>query len=139
MGAIRYFYEQTRFRMAQPIKVRQWLKRVARQEGWDIANLNYIFCSDAYLLSLNQSHLRHNTLTDVITFQYHQSGQPIEGDVFISIPRVRENAKKFGSPFTDELHRVMVHGLLHLMGYADKRPADKKRMQKKETACLSLR
>ncbi|GIV37034.1 MAG: endoribonuclease YbeY [Cyclobacteriaceae bacterium] len=136
---IRYFYEGTQFRLPNPLKTKRWLLKAARQEGKEIGNLNYIFCSDRYLLRLNIAHLNHRTLTDIITFQYHTEGEDIEGDVFISIPRVRENARKYRCSFTDELHRVMAHGLLHLMGYGDKKPGEKEYMRKKEEACLSLR
>lgn len=139
MGAIRYFYEGTRFRLPHPLKTKRWLLKAAKQEGKEIAHLNYIFCSDRYLLHLNIAHLNHRTLTDIITFQYHTEGEDIEGDVFISIPRVRENARKYQCSFADELHRVMVHGLLHLMGYTDKKPVEKETMRKKEGAYLSLR
>ncbi len=140
MGAcIRYFYEGTTFRMVHPLKTKKWLMRVAEKEGQAIESLSYIFCSDAYLFRLNKTHLKHRTLTDILTFQYHERGKPLAGDIFISIPRVRENARKYKVDFSDELHRVMVHGLLHLLGYRDKSQGQKKAMRKKETACLSLR
>ncbi|MCX7636427.1 MAG: rRNA maturation RNase YbeY [Cyclobacteriaceae bacterium] len=136
---IRYFSEGTSFRPENPIKIRKWLVKVASAEKQEIGNINYIFCTDRYLLKINQSYLRHHSLTDIITFQYNETGQPLEGDIFISIPRIRENAKKFKATFNDELHRVMVHGLLHLMGYTDKKTHDKAIMRKKETTYLSLR
>jgi rRNA maturation RNase YbeY len=97
-----------------------------------------VLCTDAVLLPLNQGYLRHNTLTDIITFQFHDKGEPLAGEIYISIDRVRENAIKFKVSAQEELHRVMVHGLLHLMGYTDKRASDKGRMRKKEDTYLSL-
>ena len=101
--------------------------------------LNYIFCSDAFLLSLNVEYLNHNTLTDVITFDNSDDSKGIQGEIYISIDRIRENAKKYRVPFERELHRVMIHGLLHLLGYADKTPLQKKMMRKKESTYLSLK
>jgi rRNA maturation RNase YbeY len=138
-GAVRYFTEGIVFRLSNPLKTKRWLIKVAQSENQAIGNINYIFCSDKYLMKINRQFLRHRSLTDIITFQYHSKGQPLEGDIFISIQRVRDNAKKFKVDITDELHRVMVHGLLHLMGYADKTPAQKRKMRKKESTCLSLR
>lgn len=138
-AAIRYFNEGVVFRLNNPLKTKRWLQRVAEAENQSIGNLNYIFCSDRHLLKINLQFLRHHSLTDIITFQYHEEGQPLEGDIFISIPRVRDNARKFKVNFTDELHRVMAHGLLHLMGYRDKTPAEKRVMREKEASCLSLR
>lgn len=137
--SIRYFTEGVAFRLNNPLKTKRWLQKVAASENQLIGNLNYIFCSDSHLLKINRHFLRHNSLTDIITFQYHEKGQPIEGDIFISIPRVRENARKFKASVADELHRVMVHGLLHLMGYKDKTRAEKQLMREKEASCLSLR
>jgi rRNA maturation RNase YbeY len=138
-GRIRYFSEGTAFRLEHPIRTSRWLRRVAEAENQWIFQLNYIFCSDRYLLRLNREYLRHDTLTDIITFPYHQPGNPVEGDIFISIHRVRENSRRYGVPFTDELHRVMVHGLLHLLGYGDGTASEKRLMRDKETAYLSLR
>lgn len=138
-GTVRYFTEGIVFRLNHPLKTKKWLIRVAESENQTIGNINYIFCSDRHLLKINRQYLGHRTLTDIITFQYHIDGQPLEGDIFISIPRVKENATKYKANPTDELHRVMVHGLLHLMGYRDKTPAEKKAMREKEASCLSLR
>lgn len=138
-GFVRYFSEGVAFKPRNPIKIKKWLHKVASTKNLTIGSINYIFCSDKYLASINGRYLRHKSLTDIITFQYNEKGQPLEGDIFISVPRVRENAKKFKVSFDDELHRVMVHGLLHLMGYADKTPAQKRLMRIKETSCLSLR
>lgn len=116
-----------------------WIKRVVEKEGATIEEINFIFCSDSYLLTLNQGFLKHNTLTDIITFDNSGPDAFISGEIYISIERVRENAAKFQVQFEDELNRVMIHGVLHLLGYKDKKPAEKALMRKKEEACLSLR
>jgi rRNA maturation RNase YbeY len=136
--AVRLFYEGTRFRLRDREASIRWLKQTAKAEGKTLGDVNYILCSDAVLLPLNQSYLKHNTLTDIITFQYHKRGEPLVGEIYISIERVRDNAVKFGVSTKEELHRVMVHGLLHLMGYTDKTASAKARMRKKEDAYLSL-
>lgn len=118
-----------------------WLENVVQHNKKTIGEINYIFCSDEYLLRLNKQYLDHNTLTDIITFDYSKD-QPkknmIAADIFISTDRVRENAEKFEVTFTDELHRVMVHGLLHLCGFKDKTVKDQARMRRKENESLHL-
>jgi probable rRNA maturation factor len=104
-----------------------------------INEINYIFCSDSYLLSLNKGFLKHNTLTDIITFDNSEGTGSMEGEIYISIERVKENATKYDVSFEDELNRVMIHGILHLLGYKDKKPSEKALMRKKEEAYLSLR
>lgn len=139
MADIDFFNQDISFTLPNPIKTRRWIRAVIAAEKKQLAHLNYIFCSDEYLLSLNRQYLKHRTLTDIITFDHSENRGEIEGDIFISIDRVKENAEKLGTPFVDELHRVMIHGVLHLAGYADKSPADKTRMRRKEDASLSLR
>lgn len=134
---VRFFSEKIKFSFKDKSKLREWLKKTAEAENKKISELNYISCSDEYLLELNKQYLKHNTLTDIITFDYsNERKQDVEfrvsGDIYISIPRVKENAKKFGVDFRDELHRVMVHGLLHLFGYKDKKAVDKTKMKQKE-------
>jgi len=113
-------------------KIRKWISEVAEQEKNQIVQLNYIFCSDEYLLEINQKYLNHHTYTDIISFDNSEKKGAIEADIFISIERVKENAVVFKVPFTHELYRVMVHGVLHLCGYADKSMAQKKQMRDKE-------
>ncbi len=105
------------------------------KESKKLVTLTYIFCSDEYLLQINQQYLQHDYYTDVITFPY--SNTEIEGDIFISIDRIRDNAQSLNIPEKTELHRVMVHGLLHLIGYDDKTPELKKLMQEKENFYLN--
>ena len=117
----------------------QWLERIAAVHEYRIVQLTYIFCSDNYLHALNVEYLDHDTLTDVITFDNSDDADILEGDVFISVERVRENAQDLGISFRDELHRVMIHGVLHLLGYADKDLLSQTAMRKKEDDCLLLR
>ena len=139
MATIRFFSEDISFKIDLPRKKSQWIKEVARREKKTIKEINYIFCSDEYLLQLNQGFLNHKTLTDIITFDNSEGKNGLEGEIYISIERVQENAIKFNNEFEDELHRVMIHGVLHLIGYKDKKPSEKALMRKKEEACLSLR
>ncbi|MFP4691156.1 MAG: rRNA maturation RNase YbeY [Bacteroidales bacterium] len=119
-------------------KARQWLIDVIVREGAVPGELSIIFCDDAYLLQLNQSFLDHDTLTDVITFPYVDDFDGLSGDVFISLPRVRENARAFEVDDTQELFRVMIHGVLHLLGYDDADASARETMRAKENYYLSL-
>jgi probable rRNA maturation factor len=139
MSQIRFFSEDIPFKLKHPVKVFSWIKVVAKKEKRTIKEINYIFCTDEYLLQLNQSFLNHKTLTDIITFDNSEGKKALEGEIYISIERVQENSLKFKTDFEDELHRVMIHGVLHLIGYKDKKPSEKALMRKKEEACLSLR
>ncbi len=130
--------EEIDYKLKKKKKVRSWLKELAKIEDKTIEELNYIFCSDDYLLKVNKEHLDHDFYTDVITFDYCENNL-ISGDIFISIDRVKENAKSFGKSFKNELRRVMVHGLLHLMEYKDKNEVDKAIMRKMEDFALELR
>jgi len=134
---IRFFYEQTKYKIEYPRKTVKWIIESARRERKSVVNINYIFCSDRYLLRLNQEFLNHNTFTDIITFD-DSVGKNISGEIFISLDRVKENSLKFNSPFQIELLRVMMHGILHLAGYRDKKPKEISTMRKKEEAYLSL-
>jgi probable rRNA maturation factor len=117
-------------------KISLWLDSVIEEEGKQIGELVYVFCKDAYLLEKNIQFLNHNTLTDVITFDYCE-GQIINGDILISTERVNENSKIYKVNYLTELHRVMVHGLLHLLGYKDKNEKDTKTMREKENYYLN--
>lgn len=139
MGSIDFFEEDIEFTLKNPRKTKRWIAEVISQEEKKLHHLNYIFCSDAYLLRLNEQYLKHRTLTDIITFDHGGSNEIVEGDIFISIERVKANALDLGIPIEWELHRVIIHGVLHLMGHRDKTPSEKATMRKKEDACLSLR
>jgi rRNA maturation RNase YbeY len=128
---IHFCTEDITFSLKEKLKHKAWLNEVAKQEGKKILELTYVFCSDEYLLQINQEYLNHDTLTDIVTFDNSEDPQKIEGDIFISIERVKENGNKLGTSET-ELERVMVHGLLHLLGYKDKKKEDKALMTEKE-------
>ncbi len=138
-STIYFFYEDVDFHFTAIRNTKSWLKQVIRTENKKLGELNYIFCSDAFLADINLQYLNHTTLTDIITFDTSEDGHLIKGEIYISIERVKENATKFKVSFDQELHRVMVHGVLHLLGYSDKTSQQKKIMRKKEDAYLSLR
>jgi len=139
MPEIRFDYHQTRFRLPKPKKTIAWIGRVVEAEKSAIQSLNYVFCSDRYLLRINQEYLNHNTLTDIITFDYSEDYMSLEGEIYISIPRVRENARVLGTDFETELHRVIIHGVLHILGYKDKSKKDKAEMRAAEERYLLIR
>jgi rRNA maturation RNase YbeY len=134
---IDFFCEEIEFELENSHTVIQWLEDCYKQENKAVALLNYIFCSDDYLHSINLQYLNHNTLTDIITFSNSREGAAIQGDIFISIDRVKENAIHFDTPFEQELTRVIIHGSLHLMGYKDKTEDDQKLMTEKENFYLA--
>jgi len=135
---ISFHTEELAFQLPEKLKHKQWLKTVAAAEGKKIGELNYVFCTDEYLLKINQDYLQHDTLTDIVTFDNSESANLIEGDIFISFERVVENGAKLNTS-DSELQRVMVHGLLHLCGYKDKAKADKSLMTEKEDYYLAKR
>jgi probable rRNA maturation factor len=139
MPAIQFFEEDISYKLKNKKSVRQWITETIQAEGFNLNHLNYIFCSDDYLLKINQQYLDHDTFTDIITFDNSSEKGVIAGDIFISIERIRENAILFKSAETDELHRVLIHGTLHLLGYGDKSPASKKKMTLKEDFYLKKR
>ncbi|HWZ02693.1 MAG TPA: rRNA maturation RNase YbeY [Mucilaginibacter sp.] len=139
MPAIHFFEEGITFKLKQKTLVKQWITETILAEGFRLKELNYIFCSDAYLLQINQQYLNHDTYTDIVTFDNSETEKVIVGDIFISIERIRENAAKFNITETDELHRVIIHGALHLLGYKDKTPATKQKMTQKEDFYLNRR
>ena len=126
------------FQLSNEQEVRGWLEFVLDEEDRELGEVSYIFCDDDYLYDVNVKHLKHNTLTDIISFDY-SLGKVVSGDIYISVERVEENAKDRQIEFADELHRIMVHGLLHYIGYKDKSEAQRKTMRKKEDYYLSLR
>ncbi len=139
MPKINFFEEEVSYKLKNKAAVRQWITETIQAEGYKLKELTYIFCSDEYLLQINQQYLDHDTYTDIITFDNSETEKLIVGDIFISIERIRENAAKFNITETNELHRVLIHGALHLLGYTDKSPADKKNMTLKEDFYLNTR
>ena len=132
------FNSEINFSIVNNDKVMLWVSNCLLEEEKKEGEINYIFCDDDYLVEKNIKYLNHNTLTDIISFDYTM-GTLISGDVFISIERVLENAKEFNVHFEDELHRVMIHGILHFCGYQDKTNEEKRLMRSKEDYYLSLR
>ncbi|HHM20967.1 MAG TPA: rRNA maturation RNase YbeY, partial [Bacteroidetes bacterium] len=135
---ITFSSKEIAFDLANEKATGQWIEKIIEREDKQLHSLNFIFCSDNYLHTLNVEYLGHDSLTDIITFPYATS-PAIEADVFISIDRVRENARVYDVPFDEELARVMAHGVLHLCGYDDKTPAEKKQMRQKEDEALNIR
>lgn len=127
-----------KFHLDDQEKILDWVHFVLDEEGKDLGEINYIFCDDDYLHDINLKTLKHNTLTDIISFDY-TIGTVVSGDIYISYERVRENASNLSIAFKDELHRVMIHGILHYCGYNDKEEEDKTMMRSKEDYYLSLR
>ncbi len=133
------FYEQeVRPGLKNRRKLSSFLDKLAQKHLKQVREvaLTYIFCSDEYLLAMNQQFLAHDTFTDIITFDLSETKEMLAGEIYISVDRVRENAGKFGVSYTDELHRVIFHGALHLCGFKDKKAADRDLMRKKEDECL---
>ncbi len=135
---IHFFNEETNFKLKRIRSLRAWLLDSISREGYELTELNFIFCSDDYLLKMNQEYLQHDTYTDTITFDNSEIKNHVLGDIFISIDRVKENAKTYKIRMQNELHRVMIHSTLHLLGYKDKSIKDKDIMTSKEDYYLKL-
>jgi probable rRNA maturation factor len=133
---IQFFNEGIPFTLKDKTGIRKWLKSVITQEKKKPWYINFIFCTDEYLLDLNLTYLKHNTLTDILTFPYTDDSDTVSGDIYISIDRVNENAEIFRQDFQMEIKRVMVHGVLHLMGYSDHGRKKKELMTRMEDLCL---
>lgn len=133
---IRFFQEGVNFQLKQKNLLRQWLMDSSKAEGFSIQSLTYVFMDDENLLALNRQFLNHDEYTDIITFDLSEKSgrrkKEIEGEIYISLERVKDNAKTFGKTFQEELHRVMIHGVLHLCGYRDKNSASQKKMRAME-------
>ena len=131
------FTSNTNFQLRHKTVLKSWIKKVVGKEGRKMKDLSFIFCDDMELLNKNSKYLNHDTLTDILTFDYSENNN-ISGDIYISIDRVKENAKTYKVTFENELDRVMIHGILHLLGYKDKSKKDQKAMREKEDFYLSL-
>lgn len=135
---ISFFSEDTSFVLKRKQKVREWIQETVRAEGFErVGSLNFIFCSDAYLIEINRQYLDHDTYTDIVTFDSSEKEGTIAGDIFISVDRIQENALKYGVSEWNELSRVIIHGVLHLCGYTDKDKEAKALMTSKEDLYLS--
>ena len=133
---INFNLEWEGFRLTERRRKREWLKGLIKEQGYTPGDLSYIFLDDEALLRINIEYLNHSTYTDIITFDNSETEKKIEGDIFISVERVKENAEKFKTPFERELLRVMAHGILHLMGYKDKKPEEAQAMRHAEEAAI---
>tara|TARA_R110002073_G_scaffold123234_1_gene266756 strand:- start:49700 stop:50113 length:414 start_codon:yes stop_codon:yes gene_type:complete len=129
------FNYETDFTLTEEQNIKEWIQSIIEDHEFKLGEINYIFCNDTYLHKLNVEFLQHNTLTDIISFDY-TLGKIINGDIYISVERVKENAQEFNTTFDDELHRVIIHGVLHYLGYKDKKEIEKTEMRNKENECL---
>ena len=134
---IDFFYE-TDFKLTIENELSSWISSIILTEGFEEGDITYVFCDDEYLLSLNEEFLNHDTLTDIISFDY-SLGKQLHGEIYISVERIAENASLFNVDFKDELHRVMIHGILHYCGYKDKTESEEILMRSKEDEALKLR
>lgn len=135
--SISFYSEDVDFQLENEQQIIDWIKNTIQQEAKSATEISYIFCSDEYLYQMNLEYLNHDTYTDIITFDYTENSV-VSGDIFISIDRVKENAIKFKTTFKNELSRVIIHGVLHLLGYKDKTPEQKQVMRSKEDFYLTL-
>lgn len=135
--SVQYFSEDVPFPKLKKRKTSNWIKEAIISEGKKPGVISFIFCSDDYLLEVNKKYLNHDYFTDIITFDYVENNT-VNGDIFISVDRVGENAIEFSKTIDDELHRILIHGILHLLGYKDKKKLDKKLMTEKEDYFLKV-
>ena len=135
--AISFSTENLDFELEDKIKVKKWISEIIKAQGKKVGQIGYLFCDDAYLIEVNQTYLNHDTYTDIITFDY-VVGDMISGDIMISVERVKENALQFYTSFEQALLRVIIHGVLHLLGQKDKSESEAAEMRKKEEAALVL-
>ena len=132
---VNFFNEEHPFRLRKKQLIKSWIDRVVHDENGETGEINIIFTSDSHLLKINQEHLNHDYFTDIITFNYNEDNI-VSGDLFISVDRVKDNAKALQLPFIEEMHRVIIHGVLHLLGYHDKKPEEISVMRQKENFYL---
>lgn len=135
---ISFHYQLRGFKFPNRNQLKSFLSTLFKKERQELEELHYIFCSDEYLLDINRNFLQHDYYTDIISFEMAEKGQPSMGEIYISIDRVKENAKEVGESFQRELHRVLFHGALHLCGYRDKSEKESQLMRKKENEYLDL-
>lgn len=133
---IRFFNEDVPYKLLQKRVISQWLKQQATLEGFTIGDLNYIFCSDEHVLQVNRDYLQHDYYTDIITFDQSEEEDLLEGDIFISVDRVADNASQLAIKPEQEMRRVLAHGMLHLCGYGDKTDEEEVQMRQKEDEWL---
>jgi rRNA maturation RNase YbeY len=134
---ISFFSEDIKFELSNQERIAKWLKSAITTHKKQLVEISYVFCSDEYLHKINVEYLNHDTYTDIITFDNSETESEIESDIFVSVERVKENANEFGVSFDHELHRVLVHGLLHLLGFKDKTESEASEMRKQEEFWLT--
>ncbi len=134
---IQFFFQDVKIQVPERTRLRSFIRSLFKLNAKQLSSLNYIFCSDKYLLGINEQFLQHDDFTDIISFNLSDDPLTIEGEIYISADRIRENAREIGISIKNELHRVIFHGALHLCGYKDKTRADKKIMTQEEDTCLS--
>ena len=127
-----YFFFEKPTTLRSRTKLKRFIENIFKKEGKRLQSINFIFCSDEYLRAINKSYLRHDYYTDIITFQFSKDGKPIEGEIYISVDRIVENALSFRESRKREVHRVIIHGALHLCGYKDKLNGERKMMRERE-------
>ena len=132
-----FFFDSVKFSFQERTRVKKDIERIFRSEKVKLHRLNYIFCSDGKLLKINREYLKHNEYTDIISFNFSDSGEPVTGEIYISIDRVKDNAKHMNLSFKNELSRVIIHGALHLCGYRDKTKKEKNNMRSREDFYLN--
>lgn len=131
------FYYEATFELDNEQATSDWIHQVITSEQYQVGDITYVFCNDEFLLDINQKYLQHDTYTDIISFDYRM-GKTIHGEIYISVDRVADNAKVYKVSFHNELHRVMIHGILHFLGYGDKTKQEKEAMRHKENECLTM-
>ena len=136
--AIHFFFADAKIALTERTRLKRFIASIFKKEGVRFLNLNYIFCSDDYLLGINRQFLKHDFYTDIITFDISEKGMPVNGEIYISVDRVVDNANTLTQSIKHELHRVIFHGVIHLCGYSDKSVKEKMTMRKKEEEYLSL-
>ncbi len=132
-GGIRIFFIHKSITVKNRNRLKEFILGMVKEEGFSIATINYVFCSDNYLLSINRKYLNHDDYTDIITFDLSEGSKDLSAEIYISVDRLRDNAKQFGTLLKDELLRVMIHGILHLCGYNDKTSSQKAGMRERES------
>ncbi len=137
MGTISFNNHSTSVSLKDKLLLKTILSSIFAEEGYDFKSVSYIFCTDEYLLKLNQQYLKHDTFTDILTFTLSGVSLPIVSEIYISLERVKENAQHLKVKYEDELHRVMIHGILHLCGYEDSTPKENSKIRAKEDYYLA--
>jgi len=136
--AVHFVVHEVKVKLEQKTRLKAFLKELFEREGQGLKHLQYVFCTDAYLLEINKQFLQHDTYTDIVTFELSEDPDETSGEIYISVDRVVDNAKKFDVPVSQELHRVIFHGALHLCGYRDKSKKESALMREKEDEYLNL-